>query len=227
LWINDYPMKNYLAAVLALGGVVSSPAEVIWQTYDGITLGGEILQVSRTVGYGGDRKAGWFTTDANPYLLDSVMISLRRQFGNSSDMAVSVCMDAGGRPGASIGALVGPSEIGGSSFSNYAFTASDLRLEASSTYWLVMEPSLFSLSYFQVGTSPDAMGYLSAPIHAATGTYWESWQMETEFHSPAFTVSATVVPEPGAFVLWIGGAGALWLWKRRGGCVRAGGRASN
>ena len=199
-------------AILVVGVVLAARGDVIWQTYDGVTTGPEILHVSRTTGYGGDRKAGWFATGGSPYQLENVIMNLTRDQGNSSDLAVSVWTDVGGKPGSNVGSLVGPSSIASSEFGDYAFVAPGIRLEPLSKYWLVMEPSLSTLSYFRFGTSRDDLGYLSAPIHAATGTYWENWQVETEFYSPAFIVNASVIPEPGVLGVGVSGAVTLWLF---------------
>ncbi len=92
-------MKALMCVAILSTGLAGAKSEVLWQNYDGVTVGPEVLYVSRGTsqfGYTGDRKAWSFLTRASACSLQSITLHLTKDPTSTDDVFLSIHEDAGG-----------------------------------------------------------------------------------------------------------------------------------
>jgi hypothetical protein len=198
-------------AWFAAVGLQASGA-VIFANYDGVNA----LSTGRAVQREFDSSLGsWkgfrtgvaFTTDANSYSLDSVMLNIYRVSGTSS-LILGLYDGVGNAPGSNLGTFLSP-DIGFTP-TNYTFTATGLTLQPETTYWIVAEPSLTAESDFAWASAPSNLTGYDMAILSTSGSSWGSWVARSNL-SPTLLVSGTLqtVPEPSVFAMLALGTVAL------------------
>ena len=146
------------------------------------------------------------------YLLDSISLSLAAPNSAPSGFEVSIYSNNGGQPGSSVQTLVGSSNPG-SGITLYT-SASSLTLSPSTTYWIVTsaDTSVASDNYYKWQyTNDSAIASTNGfSVNLASGTWalsdnsGSSWEIGSGAPQ-MFSVSATVVPEPGSLCLLMAG----------------------
>ena len=160
----------------------------------------------------GSRDAAAFTTDASPYSLDSVEMSMLSNSGGPGDLVVSLYSDNGGVPGTSLGVLSNPDVI---THGNNIFTATGLTLAPDTTYWVVAEPNLntlLSLVDFYWWNSRTSDQSADASLNS-DGSNWGAWSAASG--GLTLEVYATPVPEPATLTLAGLGVVAALAFRRR------------
>lgn len=166
----------------------------------------------------------WLATDfytgnnAGGYLLVSVQLAMADASGNPSGFTVmiySAVGPAGPIPGSSLGTLTG--SLSPISAGTYTYTpTSSLILSPSTAYFIVLsagttvadgayawERAYPSTSYNPNGNW-DGGGYEFRTSSGSLG----SWGYLGEYY-PQYAITATPVPEPSSFSLWLAGIGGI------------------
>jgi len=217
---NFRPTRFHLAGVLFGACLVflcsQATADVIYQNYDGLTPGSDVVDIYRQAVPPGEpdppppppselgtRAGVAFTTDGSSYVLDSVTVNLEL-FDGSLEM--HLYSNSGSVPGVSLGVLGNPASF--VSQDNYTFTGGGLLLEPNTPYWLVLEPgaALPSSTLWFFGTSEDPFPIRSFAICAFEDNLGP-WGRVDDLLAPSAYIVATPVPEPRAYGL----AAAIFL----------------
>lgn len=212
------------AAALAFAGLVSAPAAVIYSTYnsnDSGTASGLHTGSGKAVAF--EMPATLLPGGTTHYTLDSIAVRLSSSAGvTSTDVKMSLYTNDGSNtPGSLIESLSASSSFTlTSSVGTYTFLSSgSTTLSASTRYWIVMEGTNVSPDIYYWHSSDPLPSPLSSVGVTNGGAVYGSgspsgWT-STSGVSNAVTVNATAVPEPAACLLFVVGATAVLLRRRK------------
>lgn len=161
--------------------------------------------------------AAAFSVNGGNYVFDSVTVALDFN-GPNSKMNLLILQDSAGAP---TGALVETvtSDLGAvSNMAQVVTLDSSLHpvLANGARYWLVLEPPASNLT----GSEDDAVyNWNSSGFFGPKGIRdfdfvsgnWLPWAVNSNGRLPAFRIEGTLVPEPSALWLLLGGVGWLGL----------------
>ncbi len=152
--------------------------------------------------------ASTFTTGSNSggYTLTSATISFNDTEGSPANIQVTVNSDSGGDPGASLGTLAGANPT---TAANYTFTNAGISLSANTTYFLTLlasgSPTGSSNRYNAVTTFSDnettSDGWSIGDGGRSTSDGGANWGVGLTMK---FSVTATPVPEPHEYAMFVG-----------------------
>jgi hypothetical protein len=157
-----------------------------------------------------------FTTDANPYTLDSVSINFPWSPQSGAwGFEASIWSSSGIVPGALITTLSGNSTPGSGT---HTYTATGtVNLAASTTYWVVTRSGSSSKAFYW-GMSDNLSESGPGSIGNSTLSSWDagaSWPGGAPVYAALIGVEATLVPEPGTLGLLGAGLAGLAMAGRR------------
>lgn len=161
-------------------------------------------------------------TNAGGYLLNFVQLALTDASGTPSGFTAMIYSATGGAsvsPGSSLGTLNGSSNPATGGIFAY-IPASSITLSPSTDYFVVLTAGTaiasgaYEWSYAGVNSYSPNGGWNSeggAFFISSNGSHWNSGTSV----GPEYTITATAIPEPGAFSLFaLGGLGFLWQHRK-------------
>jgi|GEM_PF-1602169 len=222
-------VRTLVLAVLAAATETQHAAVVVDNLTEPPSWNGSNIGV-----YSGWSHAVSITTGPSSYAVESVKFylytwPLSNEFNsvignNGAGTAVAFYTNDGGSPGTQVGwTLTNPTFVGDTSVKHTFTAGGGLTLSANTTYWLgISNPANGSTHqsinmYFYAGTTPTTTGGFTynGVLSGSSG----SWGNPTFYNHPAFSITATAVPEPHetAILVGLGLCGfALWQRSRRG-----------
>lgn len=158
-----------------------------------------------------------FTTDASSaqFSLDAVTMRLSAT-GIVDDFSVTIMTNSGSNfPDQVVGVLTGPTSI--SSFGDYTFTASNLVLDASTSYWVeasFTEGAGYTTYFTTAGLAEGDWSVVGGIAAHAGGSWFNATSNPLLISLEASAMSA--IPEPSTYAA-LAGLAALGatLWRRR------------
>ena len=149
-----------------------------------------------------------FTTGANAggYTLTGATFSFAAASNSPSNFEARIYDDNSGEPGNSLGALTGDLPL---TAGNHAFSTTGISLSANTTYFVVATSTDTGINRFRQnltasGTETSSDGWtIGNQAHVLTEDQGASWQNEGG-QSLMFSISATPVPEPHEYAMFVG-----------------------
>jgi hypothetical protein len=146
--------------------------------YGGLSSGGEYAQS--------------FATGASNVTLSNVALLINEQ--SAGTMTAMIYSDSGGHPGTLVGTLTSPASYSSGSFATAVFTASNMTLNANTTYWVVATANSGSFAWRESSSTGTGTGFLAAneQYSGDGGTSWSGGptllQMQVNVVGPALPV---------------------------------------
>ncbi|MBI5770408.1 MAG: immunoglobulin domain-containing protein [Verrucomicrobia bacterium] len=185
------------ASDLAALTVIPANWVIVDSTYNGITPAGSGNYASNQntgLNSQGNRLANSFTTGAAAVDLQSVTLGLYTHMGLTDAWSLRVCADASGSPGAVLATLANPVGAPAWTEGNFAFAATTpLRLTASTTYWLLLEPAYSGTDAMLLWKSGGNRQGITISDRASDRASWAAWRGIGNQASNAFVVYGTAV----------------------------------